>query len=104
MSKAERNREWYERNRSAHIARAERTRKAKHELVRQAKDKPCSDCGVRYPYYVMDLDHARGEKRFGLGTRNALNRSVQAIKDEIDKCDVVCANCHRQRTQQRITL
>ena len=29
-------------------------------LVRDAKNRPCADCGVQYPYYVMDLDHRPG--------------------------------------------
>src|SRR5207245_2408021 len=31
-------------------------------FIRAAKNVPCTDCGVKYPYYVMDFDHARGEK------------------------------------------
>ena len=34
------------------------------KLIEQAKDFPCSDCGNRYPSYVMDFDHVRGEKLF----------------------------------------
>jgi hypothetical protein len=29
-------------------------------LIRQAKARPCADCGVLYPYYVMDFDHRPG--------------------------------------------
>ncbi len=69
-------------------------------IVREAKDKPCADCGVSYPYYVMDLDHRPGEVK--LFTPAQLpNASVQAALTEIAKCDAVCANCHRFRTHIR---
>ena len=40
------------------------------------------------------------DKSFSIG--QALSRKRrQAILDEIEKCEVVCANCHRRRTAQR---
>ena len=71
----------------------------KRQLVRAAKNVPCMDCGVRYPCYVMDMDHVRGKKEFDLGL--ATWHAIQAVRDEIPKCDVVCANCHRERTYQK---
>ncbi len=68
------------------------------DIVRRAKEVPCRDCGVSYPYYVMDLDHVRGDKLFPLSYRGA---GEQRLLAEIAKCDVVCANCHRARTYQR---
>lgn len=65
-------------------------------LVKKAKEEPCMDCGNTYPYFVMDLDHVRGEKKFILS--QAYNKSTEAVIEEIAKCDVVCANCHRMRT------
>lgn len=68
--------------------------------VREAKNKPCADCGVKYHHYVMDLDHVRGQKSFPLAK---VNRTISAkvIAAEIAKCEVVCANCHRERTYGR---
>lgn len=72
-------------------------------IVREAKDIPCMDCGIKYPYYVMDLDHRLGvEKGFGLNLAVSTRKSVEAILAEIAKCDVVCANCHRERTHMRL--
>lgn len=67
------------------------------EIIKSAKDVSCQDCGVKYPWYVMDFDHVRGKKRFRIG--NAPHKyGMQSVVDEIAKCDVVCANCHRIRT------
>ena len=70
------------------------------DLITAEKAKPCADCGHQYPHYVMDFDHVRGEKIAAVGTM-LRNPSVRKVLDEISKCDVVCANCHRIRTYTR---
>lgn len=64
-------------------------------LLDVLKDMPCADCGKRYPPYVMDFDHL-GEKNFALS--KVQGRSARTLTVEAAKCDVVCANCHRERT------
>ena len=65
------------------------------ETIRQLKNVPCVDCGVRYPPCVMDFDHRDpAQKRCEVSNI----RSINSIKLEADKCDVVCANCHRLRS------
>lgn len=70
------------------------------DYIRAAKNVPCMDCGVIYPYYVMDFDH-RGDKEFDISLAVGRGMSLQRIQLEIDKCDVVCANCHRERTHRQ---
>jgi hypothetical protein len=48
---------------------------------------------------VLEFDHLR-DKLFSVGMDLA-RRNWQCILDEIDKCEVVCANCHRRRTALR---
>lgn len=72
------------------------------EYIREYKESmPCMDCGKFYRYWVMDLDHIR-DKSFGLGKYSNYTRSLDRIKEEIDKCELVCSNCHRERTQSRL--
>jgi hypothetical protein len=73
---------------------------AQREYVRKVKSQPCSDCGQSFPYYVMDLDHVRGEK-FRTVNKLAGRVGMKRLIEEVDKCDVVCANCHRIRTFTR---
>lgn len=40
----------------------QRTRQAIRDFIQNEKSKPCVDCNKRYPYFVMDFDHVRGEK------------------------------------------
>ncbi len=62
------------------------------------KDVPCVDCGGEFPPECMDFDHVRGEKLFEI-SRPSTNRDK--ILEEMDKCEIVCANCHRTRTRKR---
>lgn len=92
----------YARNKQQYLEKNLRSFHKRREFVRSMKDCPCADCGVKYPYYVMDFDHREGEtKEFGLNSLGRLTLNV--LKREISKCDVVCSNCHRERTQRRLT-
>lgn len=90
--------EYYKKNPRSINESAKRRKKEIRELIIAAKNVPCADCGNEYPYYVMDLDHVRGEKRLNLSVAASKWRSLKAVQEEIDKCDPVCANCHRIRT------
>jgi len=71
------------------------------ELVRELKSKPCTDCGCVFPYYVMDFDHKEGhEKLFEISQMR--RHSKELVLLEIQKCDLVCSNCHRIRTFNRL--
>ena len=67
-------------------------------LVEFFRQRSCVDCGEGDPL-VLEFDHL-GNKKFNIA-RGLSNRSWQAVLDEIAKCDVVCANCHRRRTARR---
>lgn len=69
--------------------------------VAAAKEGPCVDCGRRFHPFAMDLDHARGEKRFNLSNAASKGRALATVLAEIAKCDLVCAVCHRLRTLAR---
>jgi len=58
----------------------------------------CMDCGISDPR-VLEFDHLRDKKD---NVSNLLNKSNwTTIENEIKKCEIVCANCHRIRTQDR---
>jgi hypothetical protein len=66
------------------------------------KDKPCMDCGGSFPVCCMDYDHRDPSlKSFAVGQYHAINSWTKML-EEISKCDLVCANCHRIRTQKQI--
>ncbi len=59
----------------------------------------CADCGFNNPV-ALDFDHVRGEKLFEVADKVSWF-SLDKLLDEIEKCDIVCANCHRIRTEDR---
>lgn len=78
----------------------DRGRKLRSRL-QSVKNKPCLDCGRSFPHYVMDFDHVRGEKKYNISHLASSTKSWETIQIEIDKCDLICANCHRIRTWSR---
>jgi len=71
------------------------------QYIRDLKEKiPCMDCGINYPYYVMDFDHVRGKKHANV-MELIPTLSKKRIDQEIAKCELVCSNCHRKRTHFR---
>lgn len=77
---------------------------ARREWLWELKSKPCTDCGLTWPPYVMQFDHipGRGEKVFGLDMQGVKNRSMDLLLAEMAKCELVCANCHAIRTHERL--
>lgn len=64
----------------------------------ELKQRPCIDCGGKFPDVAMDFDHVRGEKLFNIGQAVHHDMAWQRLLDEVAKCDIVCANCHRIRS------
>ncbi len=99
--------QYYLANREACLNRARANpnvparRKAFRDFLDEAKtSRPCADCGNKFPSCVMDFDHMPGKKKsFCLG--HAASCSLETVKREIAKCELVCANCHRMRTHRR---
>jgi hypothetical protein len=50
----------------------------------------------------MDLDHVHGAKEFKVSeaVQRCYGLVFERVRAEIAKCEVVCANCHRIRTEQ----
>lgn len=66
-------------------------------ILDAARTGPCVDCGIQHPPECMDLDHVRGEKKFGMSVPYVKGRRLESIMAEIAKCDLRCPSCHRLR-------
>lgn len=62
----------------------------------------CADCGENYPYWMLEFDHL-GDKKFSVSEHRNHTIKLDEVKKEIEKCEVVCCNCHRNRTFIRQT-
>lgn len=56
----------------------------------------CQSCGYYRYQGALELHHLnKDEKEFGIGDKG-YTRSWQKVKLELDKCILLCANCHRE--------
>jgi hypothetical protein len=95
--------EHYETNRQRYIEQAAVVKRARmvertRYLIEFFAAHPCVDCGETDPV-VLEFDHLR-DKAFAIGAALS-QKSWNSILEEIEKCEVVCANCHRRRTARR---
>ena len=94
---------WYEVNKERHL---EQVKARKHEARNVAREyvwqylstHPCVECGESNPV-VLEFHHRQGKDR-AVSEMVTGGYPISTIQSEIDKCDVLCANCHRKRTMQ----
>jgi hypothetical protein len=70
-------------------------------VIRELKMRPCSDCGGTFHPAAMTFDHLPGAAKHSDVASMARRHSISRIKQEIAKCELVCANCHAVRTYER---
>lgn len=73
----------------------------KTKLAQIKEASGCVDCGITN-HIMLDFDHLK-DKKYNISRMIHDGFSWKAIKKEIEKCEVVCANCHRVRTHYRLT-
>ena len=65
------------------------------------RSQPCTDCNGVFPWFIMHYDHRnRKEKVGGVAKLVSRGQTWEAISKEIEKCDLVCPNCHAIRTHE----
>lgn len=95
-------RQHYQANKVVYKDSAEWRRRVIRRTSQEVKStNPCMDCGVQYPYYVMQFDHRPGEVKSKQLADIPQFGSVKTFLTEMDKCDIVCANCHAMRSFER---
>ncbi len=69
-------------------------------LAKYLLSHPCIDCGEK-DICVLEFDHIdRTEKLLEVATMVKRKWSIQSLKNEVKKCVVRCANCHRRKTMR----
>ena len=94
----------YQENKPYYAEKARRNTKRYKKVARDyvwdlLSRSSCADCGKCDPR-VMEFDHLR-DKEHDVGSMISAGHSVETIKAEIEKCEIVCANCHKIRTSDR---
>ena len=67
-------------------------------LLWSEKSQPCVICGYAFHPVAMDFDHVYGAKKGNISRMVTSTLGFDAILDEISKCQVVCACCHRVKS------
>jgi len=79
-------------------------RKKLHEMAVKYKGGKCSLCGYDKCMDALEFHHINSnQKDFGL-SQSGLTRSWAKTKRELDKCILVCANCHRELHNNKRSL
>ena len=86
------NEEWAESRRQK---MSEKTKQSKLRAIEYLGGS-CLDCGGVFPFYVFDFHHLDGNTKSDNPSRS-LRRSWEKAKVELDKCVLLCSNCHRGR-------
>lgn len=69
-------------------------------MVQELKRNPCTDCGRTFDPEGMDFDHVKGKKTASVAHLCAKG-AAKKLEEELKKCELVCAVCHRIRTKKR---
>lgn len=69
-------------------------------VIKYLRENPCVDCGES-DIVVLDFDHVRGIKELSIAMLLCRHAKEEKLREEISKCEVRCANCHRRATAQR---
>jgi len=95
---------WYPKNKKKHIGYIDNIKKKiVGYIIDYKKNSKCLDCGFNGAQYpeVLDFDHINDNKEFNISEFRHYTSGFNKVKNEISKCEIVCANCHRIRTAKR---
>lgn len=85
---------YYYRNKDAERERIKaRKDRIKEYIDDQRKAGECQHCGYK-DYRALDFHHVE-EKEYKISEIHNRGVSMETVKDELDKCILLCANCHR---------
>lgn len=95
----------YLENKDRYYRNAKKRDKEMRERIRELKSVPCADCGQKFDAVCMDFDHLPDfEKSHNISYMIRHRMAWEKIEAEIAKCEVVCSNCHRLRTRDRLEV
>jgi hypothetical protein len=91
--------EWHKRHPEKSRANRQRNISRVVSLINNLKAGPCTDCGREFPPECMDFDHLDASTK--VGRVSTMRGSRLKMLEEVQKCELVCACCHRTRTRTR---
>lgn len=84
------------------IKAVHKRRKRVREMAVEYKGGMCARCGYNRCAEALEFHHTDLTKKdFGISARG-YTRSWERVKKELDKCVMLCANCHREIHTQKL--
>ena len=91
-------RNWYERHKDEVIERKKQRQREIWNWFRSYKSTlRCMDCGISHPAVLQFHHRNKADKNFSISSVVSRATSIKQITNEINKCDVLCVNCHTKR-------
>ena len=88
--------EYYQTNKDKFREHNKNNRKKQREFVQDLKKgKCCSRCGWNEHPCALDFHHIDASTKYKDIAMMTQTHSIKKLQEEIDKCILVCANCHR---------
>ena len=75
---------------------AANTKRIRTWMMEYFTNHPCIDCGETDPV-VLEFDHRDPTTKVAAVSQMIPSNSLAVVKQEVAKCDVRCANCHRRK-------
>jgi len=97
--------DYYERNKEKDLEYKWKRQVAKREEARlyvftYLSRHPCQECGETDPL-VLTFHHVYGTKKGNVSQMVNQGFSLKLIQEEIDKCNILCANCHMKEEKRK---
>lgn len=81
------------------MAQKDKVERNREYVLAHLRNNPCTDCGEK-DIQTLEFDHIK-EKRYKITDLVRKAYSLCVLIEEMSRCEVVCANCHRKRTYKR---
>ncbi|MBA7583166.1 hypothetical protein ES708_25106 [subsurface metagenome] len=93
----ERANEWYKNHPKEILKIRKRYNKKKKQYVNDYKlSRGCSICGYNKCAEALVFHHPNNNKGFDIANAITRHRKWEEIKEEMEKCEVLCCRCHRE--------
>lgn len=91
------NNDYQREGRKISLRKAQTTQRAKTKefIDNYKRTHPCVKCGESR-FYVLDFHHTGSNKSYNIGESKTKGKSIYTVQEELDKCILLCANCHRE--------
>lgn len=87
--------EHYKKHKALYLQRSKRSRDRKLDEVNSIKEaRGCKVCGITHPA-CLDFHHRNPDEKTMAVSELIRHSKFDDALSEVEKCDVLCANCHR---------